>query len=236
MTFVILTYREKLLAECSGKFSDYEIIETDQNGTFSAGASSNRTSNISGKAHENGPLRAANAITKNLIKSYYREMLPESPNFEFRDLVVKTTDNFTYTFISYHAIMSEFKTPATQDPKVRTFFSVLLKTRLEIAQLTARLTGDFKLKICNGGFPLQHIVGGEVYIWTKNEPYEIFYQKFLKSKIKSLNPDLGPYAIASNVIQEMGNSPFQTTTEIDLIKSFAIMPTKSLPTFRDWNF
>ena len=130
LIFVILTYREKLLAECSGNFSEYENIETDHNGTISEGASSQRTSNSAGKAHENGPLRAANAITKNLIKSYSREMLPEGPIFEFRDLVVRSTDNFTYTFISYHAIMSEFKTPATQDPKIRSFFNVLLNIRL----------------------------------------------------------------------------------------------------------
>ena len=105
-----------------------------------------------------------------------------------------------------------------------------------MANLTAKLTQDFGLKICNGGFPLQHTVGGEIYIWTKNEPYYIFYQKFQKSKINSQNPDLGPYAIASNVLQEMGVSPFQTNMESDQIKSFAIMPTKSLPTFRDWKF
>ena len=237
LTFIILTYREKLLAEVSGRFASFGEIETDLNGTYSESASINRTSNKTGKAHENGPLRAATVITKNLISSYYQEMLPNpKPNFDFKNLAVKSLDGFKYEFTSYYALLTEIKTPASQDPKIRAFYTVLLKVRLEVARITARICDDYDIKICNGTFPLQHSIGGEIFHWTKIESFSSFYLKFLKSKICPVDRNLGIFSIASDILQKGGSSPFQSKTDSNLFESYAIMPEKNLPTFRAWKF
>ena len=174
-------------------------------------------------------------VVKNLILSYNKASLPDLPDFDFRNLTVKSSDNFTYSFVTYHAIMSEIKIPVSQDPKIRLFLNILLKTRNQIAQLTARLTEDYHVNLSSSTYPLQHNLGGEIFHWTKDEPFEIFYHRFLKSKITSLCLDLGPMSIASRVIMEPGLSPFQNDQNTDLFESFATMPSKNLPTFRDWN-
>ena len=128
LTYVTLIYREKLLAECTGQFMGFCDISGDLTGTKFEGASSQRTSEEINKTHQKGPLRSANVLVRNLITTFYQEMLPEiRPIFDFKNLTIKSCDGFTYNFTSYHAVMTEFKTPSTQDKKVINFMIVLLK-------------------------------------------------------------------------------------------------------------
>ena len=64
-------------------------------------------------------------------------MHPEDTGFELKCLTIKSSDDFSYSFVSYHSIMSEFKSPVTQDKKIKHFLGVLMNIRHEVSKITS---------------------------------------------------------------------------------------------------